>query len=121
MIALLLLLIPLDAGVGCERAGRMETPPGCSNALCAASLLCAANTKETGQLHTTTCNKTTHTQHAAPASTTPPHKQIPRVMELVGLGYTAFFAYRYLLFKESRADLARDVEALKNKITGGEL
>ena len=42
-------------------------------------------------------------------------------MELVGLGYTAFFAYRYLLFKESRADLARDVEALKNKITGGEL
>lgn len=25
--------------------------------------------------------------------------QVPKVLELVGLGYTAWFVYRYLLFK----------------------
>ncbi len=32
---------------------------------------------------------------------------IPKVFELVGLGYTAWFVYRYLLFKESRQELSK--------------
>ena len=27
------------------------------------------------------------------------HVQVPKILELVGLGYTAWFVYRYLLFK----------------------
>ena len=46
---------------------------------------------------------------------------VPKVLELVGLGYPAFFAYRYLLFRSSREELVRDIDALKDKITGGEL
>ena len=30
---------------------------------------------------------------------------LPKVMELVGLGYSAWFVYRYVLFKESRKEL----------------
>ncbi|RLN12986.1 hypothetical protein C2845_PM09G06670 [Panicum miliaceum] len=45
---------------------------------------------------------------------------LPKIMELVGLGYTGWFVYRYLLFKESRKELATDIEALKKKITGTE-
>ncbi|KAJ8556222.1 hypothetical protein K7X08_022980 [Anisodus acutangulus] len=37
---------------------------------------------------------------------------------LVGLGYTGWFVYRYLLFKLSRKELAEDVEELKKKIAG---
>jgi len=47
-------------------------------------------------------------------------EQLPKIMELVGLGYTGWFVYRYLLFKESRKDLASDIETLKKKITGTE-
>lgn len=36
-------------------------------------------------------------------------------------GYTAWFVYRYLLFKDSREELVKDVEDLKKKITGGDL
>lgn len=43
---------------------------------------------------------------------------LPKVLELVGLGYTGWFVYRYLLFKESRKELAVDIEELKSKITG---
>nr|CAD1826703.1 unnamed protein product [Ananas comosus var. bracteatus] len=43
---------------------------------------------------------------------------LPKIMELVGLGYTGWFVYRYLLFKQSRKELAEDIEALKKKITG---
>ncbi|EFJ15053.1 hypothetical protein SELMODRAFT_49217, partial [Selaginella moellendorffii] len=43
---------------------------------------------------------------------------LPKVMELVGLGYTGWFVYRYLLFKSSRKELLEDVEELKKKITG---
>mmetsp|Transcript_24211 Transcript_24211/g.29360 ORF Transcript_24211/g.29360 Transcript_24211/m.29360 type:complete len:169 (-) Transcript_24211:686-1192(-) len=43
---------------------------------------------------------------------------LPKFMELVGLGYTSWFVYRYLLFKESRQDLAADVDELKAKIAG---
>merc|ERR1711904_544441 len=37
----------------------------------------------------------------------------PKVFKLVGLGYTAWFTYKYLLFKSSRAELATDIEELK--------
>ncbi|XP_006647845.1 protein CURVATURE THYLAKOID 1A, chloroplastic [Oryza brachyantha] len=45
---------------------------------------------------------------------------LPKLMELVGLGYTGWFVYRYLLFKESRKELADDVESLKKRIAGTE-
>ncbi|KAL2336117.1 hypothetical protein Fmac_010563 [Flemingia macrophylla] len=45
---------------------------------------------------------------------------LPKIMELVGLGYTGWFVYRYLLFKSSRKELATDIDALKKKITGTE-
>ncbi|XP_039160607.1 protein CURVATURE THYLAKOID 1A, chloroplastic-like [Eucalyptus grandis] len=45
---------------------------------------------------------------------------LPKVMELLGLGYTGWFVYRYLLFKSSRKELASDIEALKKKIAGSE-
>ncbi|OAY62210.1 protein CURVATURE THYLAKOID 1A, chloroplastic [Manihot esculenta] len=41
---------------------------------------------------------------------------LPKIMELVGLGYTGWFVYRYLLFKSSRKELATDIEELKKKI-----
>ncbi|KAL9234517.1 hypothetical protein vseg_009382 [Gypsophila vaccaria] len=43
---------------------------------------------------------------------------LPKIMELVGLGYTGWFVYRYLLFKSSRKELAEDIESLKKKIAG---
>ncbi|KIY96873.1 Uncharacterized protein MNEG_11089 [Monoraphidium neglectum] len=46
---------------------------------------------------------------------------VPKLFELVGLTYTSWFAYRYLLFQETRDELVRDVEELKQKITGGNL
>jgi hypothetical protein len=45
---------------------------------------------------------------------------VPKVLELVGLGYTAWFVYRYLLFKSSREELLEDIEELKKKISGTE-
>ncbi|XP_022147267.1 protein CURVATURE THYLAKOID 1A, chloroplastic [Momordica charantia] len=45
---------------------------------------------------------------------------LPKILELVGLGYTGWFVYRYLLFKSSRKELADDIEALKKKIAGTE-
>merc|ERR1719183_2441359 len=42
---------------------------------------------------------------------------LPKVFELVGLGYSAWFTYRYLLFKSNREELAADIEELKSKIT----
>ncbi|KAM7511924.1 hypothetical protein LguiB_010799 [Lonicera macranthoides] len=45
---------------------------------------------------------------------------LPKIMELVGLGYTGWFVYRYLLFKSSRKELATDIESLKKKIAGTE-
>ncbi|KAL1830325.1 hypothetical protein ACET3Z_008737 [Daucus carota] len=45
---------------------------------------------------------------------------LPKIMELVGLGYTGWFVYRYLLFKSSRKELAMDIESLKKKIAGTE-
>ncbi|KAI7840895.1 hypothetical protein COHA_005423 [Chlorella ohadii] len=42
---------------------------------------------------------------------------LPKIFELVGLGYSAWFTYRYLLFKSSREELVEDIEALKKKIS----
>lgn len=43
---------------------------------------------------------------------------LPQVMEFVGLTYTAWFAYRYLVFKDGRDELLSDVDNLKKKMTG---
>ncbi|KAI5064298.1 hypothetical protein GOP47_0020968 [Adiantum capillus-veneris] len=43
---------------------------------------------------------------------------LPKVLEFVGLCYSGWFVYRYLLFKSSRKQLAADIEELKLKITG---
>ncbi|KAE9616049.1 putative cyanobacterial aminoacyl-tRNA synthetase, CAAD domain, protein CURVATURE THYLAKOID 1 [Lupinus albus] len=45
---------------------------------------------------------------------------LPKILELVGLGYTGWFVYRYLLFKSSRKELVTDIEDLKKKIAGTE-
>eukprot|EP00894_Picocystis_sp_ML_P002603 jgi/Pico_ML_1/53120/g3727.t1 len=45
-------------------------------------------------------------------------EKLPKLMELVGLGYTAWFTYRYLIFKNSRKELVEDIEELKSKIAG---
>ncbi|WOH09528.1 hypothetical protein DCAR_0728985 [Daucus carota subsp. sativus] len=45
---------------------------------------------------------------------------LPKIMELVGLGYSGWFVYRYLLFKSSRKELSADIETLKKKIAGSE-
>jgi len=42
---------------------------------------------------------------------------LPKVMELVGLGYSAWFVYRYVLFKESRKELEQTVDDLLKKIS----
>merc|ERR1711953_1083649 len=41
---------------------------------------------------------------------------LPKLMELVGTGYSGWFAYRYLLNKESRKELIADIESVKEKI-----
>lgn len=43
---------------------------------------------------------------------------VPKLLELIGIGYAGWFVYRYLLFKSSRKQLAADLEELKLKITG---
>ncbi|XP_008800761.2 protein CURVATURE THYLAKOID 1A, chloroplastic-like [Phoenix dactylifera] len=43
---------------------------------------------------------------------------LPKLMELVGLGYTGWFVYRYLLFKQRRKELVNEIEVLKKKIAG---
>jgi len=43
---------------------------------------------------------------------------LPKMFELVGLGYSAWFTYRYLLFKSNREELVDDIEARKKKIAG---
>merc|ERR1739848_921866 len=43
---------------------------------------------------------------------------LPKLMELVGLSYSAWFTYRYLIFKSSRQELVKDIEELKKKVSG---
>jgi hypothetical protein len=42
---------------------------------------------------------------------------LPGLLETVGLGYTGYFAYRYLLTKSSRQELVADIEEIKKKIS----
>jgi hypothetical protein len=43
---------------------------------------------------------------------------LPGLLETVGLGYSGYFAYRYLLTKSSREELVADIDELKKKISG---
>lgn len=45
---------------------------------------------------------------------------LPKVMELVGLGYSTWFVYRYVLFKESRKELAEQVDSLLDRVSGSD-
>ncbi|KAF5756959.1 putative cyanobacterial aminoacyl-tRNA synthetase, CAAD domain, protein CURVATURE THYLAKOID 1 [Helianthus annuus] len=42
---------------------------------------------------------------------------LPNLMELVGVGYSGWFVYRYLLFESSRKELTTNIESIKKKIT----
>ncbi|KAD7479165.1 hypothetical protein R6Q59_008028 [Mikania micrantha] len=42
----------------------------------------------------------------------------PKLMELVGLGYTIWFSTRYLLFKRNRDELASMMEEIKQQVLG---
>ncbi|KAI3462115.1 hypothetical protein Pfo_018778 [Paulownia fortunei] len=44
----------------------------------------------------------------------------PKVMELVGLGYTLWFSSRYLIFKKNRVELVAQVEQIKQQVLGSE-
>ena len=43
---------------------------------------------------------------------------VPSLLEFVGLGYTGWFIWRYLLYAENRQDLTHDYQALKDRILG---
>ncbi|KAG9450787.1 hypothetical protein H6P81_010752 [Aristolochia fimbriata] len=43
----------------------------------------------------------------------------PKVLEVVGLGFSIWFSYRYLIFKENREELLTKIEELKREIIGG--
>ncbi|TVU05771.1 hypothetical protein EJB05_48954 [Eragrostis curvula] len=45
---------------------------------------------------------------------------VPDLLELIGLGYSGWFVYRYLLFQENRQELASNLDALKKRITGSD-
>ncbi|KAJ4714527.1 Protein CURVATURE THYLAKOID 1D chloroplastic [Melia azedarach] len=42
----------------------------------------------------------------------------PKLMEIVGLGYTFWFTSRYLLFKKDRDELVAKIEELKQQVLG---
>ncbi|KAL2907282.1 Protein CURVATURE THYLAKOID 1D chloroplastic [Bienertia sinuspersici] len=42
----------------------------------------------------------------------------PKLMEVVGLGYSVWFTSRYLLFKKSREELGSKIEELKQEVLG---
>ncbi|KAL8472202.1 hypothetical protein ACS0TY_028798 [Phlomoides rotata] len=42
----------------------------------------------------------------------------PKLLELIGLGYTIWFTSRYLLFKENRDELVTRVEQIKQEVFG---
>ncbi|XP_021725400.1 protein CURVATURE THYLAKOID 1A, chloroplastic-like isoform X2 [Chenopodium quinoa] len=43
---------------------------------------------------------------------------LPKVLEVVGLGYSVWFTTRYLLFKKNREELGSKIEELKQEILG---
>ncbi|CAL0311862.1 unnamed protein product [Lupinus luteus] len=44
----------------------------------------------------------------------------PKVLEVVGLGYTIWFTSRYLIFKKNRDELIAKIEELKEQVLGSE-
>ncbi|CAI9279079.1 unnamed protein product [Lactuca saligna] len=42
---------------------------------------------------------------------------LPNVMELVGVGYSGWFVYKYLLFESSRKELSAKIESIKKEIS----
>ncbi|KAG6663360.1 protein CURVATURE THYLAKOID 1D, chloroplastic [Carya illinoinensis] len=42
----------------------------------------------------------------------------PKLMEVVGLGYTLWFSYRYLIFKKNREELAAKIEEFNREVLG---
>ncbi|KAK6146599.1 hypothetical protein DH2020_020468 [Rehmannia glutinosa] len=43
---------------------------------------------------------------------------LPKLLELIGLGYTVWFSSRYLIFKENRDELFARVEHIKQEVLG---
>ncbi|MBD1894496.1 MULTISPECIES: CAAD domain-containing protein [unclassified Coleofasciculus] len=43
---------------------------------------------------------------------------IAPTLQLIGIGYTAWFVYRYLLTAESRKELSQDFQTLKQQVLG---
>lgn len=43
---------------------------------------------------------------------------VPKVLEVVGLSFTIWFSYRYLIFKKNREELSAKIEELKQEILG---
>jgi hypothetical protein len=43
---------------------------------------------------------------------------VPDLLELIGLIYLLWFAYRYLLFAESRQELLKTIDGIKKKVLG---
>merc|ERR1712232_928231 len=43
---------------------------------------------------------------------------LPKLLEIVGAGYSGYFTYRYLLNKDNRAELVTDIEKLKEEVFG---
>lgn len=41
------------------------------------------------------------------------------MLEIIGIGYTAWFIYRYVVKEENRSELVRDFNRLKSEILGG--
>ncbi|XP_039126838.1 protein CURVATURE THYLAKOID 1D, chloroplastic isoform X2 [Dioscorea cayenensis subsp. rotundata] len=44
----------------------------------------------------------------------------PKIMEIVGLGFTIWFSYRYLIFKKNRDELFAKIDDLKGQIVGSD-
>ncbi|CAK9322078.1 unnamed protein product [Citrullus colocynthis] len=45
---------------------------------------------------------------------------VPKLLEVVGLGYSVWFTARYLLFKESRDELAAKIDEVKEQVLGSD-
>ena len=43
---------------------------------------------------------------------------VPSLLEFIGLGYTGWFIWRYLLYAENRQDLSNDYQTLRDRILG---
>lgn len=44
----------------------------------------------------------------------------PKLLEVVGLGYTIWFSTRYLIFKENREELFAKIQVLKQQVLGSD-